>query len=608
VVPFSEILSAQPLPPVINKWLWHPFPETNYRIAIHTFRRFPRNPSHWIPRSIILSTTAEGVSQHWTAVINAAAAAQIHRPRHLLVLINPFGGKKQAVDVYTKHVAPVFDHAGIKSTIRTTQFGGHARSLIIDMPSDELSNYDGVVAVGGDGLFHEIVNGLLSLRSMAVKRTTTDSGSDLYEEQQGQIQLTNSTIDKTSTSINGINNTANGTIVNTNGSSSTSPTTATTTNNNKSTAIPSEISKKAALSSSLRVGHIPAGSTDAVACTLNGTRNAFSAAMRIALGDKVPLDVLRIDAADGTTEFATSMASYGFMGDLMSESESLRWIGPLRYELVGAKMLAANRSYRAKISYLPAEAVSAGSFSKVCGANCEFCLGGRSPEKRSHSSGNLINLNLNGRSPSKNGAKATYYSSENQYNQHNGDHNASENLLGESSGSSGGSGGGMSNGYVSGHTSPTRIQGRRHSPFARHSRLSLTHRQPDWKTVEDDFAGVMLVIMPCRSDKSTAGVARYGHLSDGNIHLVLVRRCSRLQYLRFLLKLSSTGLEPGLHHGGYVEVIPAVAVRVEPVGAQESRWNIDGELLNCAAITAETHRGAIEVFARGIESSGSVGY
>ena len=60
--------------------------------------------------------------------------------------------------------------------------------------------------------------------------------------------------------------------------------------------------------------------------------------------------------------------------------------------------------------------------------------------------------------------------------------------------------------------------------------------------------------MPCR----------YGHLSDGNIHLVMVRRCSRLQYLRFLLKLSSTGLEAG-KLGGYVEVVPAVAVRVEPV-------------------------------------------
>lgn len=32
-----------------------------------------------------------------------------------------------------------------------------------------------------------------------------------------------------------------------------------------------------------------------VACTLNGTRSAFTAAMHIALGDACPLDVLRVD-------------------------------------------------------------------------------------------------------------------------------------------------------------------------------------------------------------------------------------------------------------------------------------------------------------------------
>jgi ceramide kinase len=37
-------------------------------------------------------------------------------------------------------------------------------------------------------------------------------------------------------------------------------------------------------------------------------------------------------------------------------------------------------------------------------------------------------------------------------------------------------------------------------------------------------------------------------------------------------------------------------------GAAESQWNVDGELLGCGAITAEVHRGAIEVFARGVET------
>jgi ceramide kinase len=49
---------------------------------------------------------------------------------------------------------------------------------------------------------------------------------------------------------------------------------------------------------SLRIGHIPAGSTDAAACTLNGTRSAFTAAMHVALGDACPLDVLRVDMGE----------------------------------------------------------------------------------------------------------------------------------------------------------------------------------------------------------------------------------------------------------------------------------------------------------------------
>lgn len=37
---------------------------------------------------------------------------------------------------------------------------------------------------------------------------------------------------------------------------------------------------------SLRLGHIPAGSTDAVAYSINGTRDAMTAALHIALGDR----------------------------------------------------------------------------------------------------------------------------------------------------------------------------------------------------------------------------------------------------------------------------------------------------------------------------------
>ena len=70
----------------------------------------------------------------------------------------------------------------------------------------------------------------------------------------------------------------------------------------------------------------------------------------------------------------------------------------------------------------------------------------------------------------------------------------------------------------------------------------------------------------------------------------MVKKCSRLQYLRFLLTLSSTGLAAGEH--GFFTVVPAVAVHVEPVGARESRWNADGELLPSNHITGAGWGGA----------------
>ena len=59
---------------------------------------------------------------------------------------------------------------------------------------------------------------------------------------------------------------------------------------------------------SLRLAHIPAGSTDAVACTLHGTRAAFTATMHVCLGDSTALDVLRVDTAGGATKFASCIA------------------------------------------------------------------------------------------------------------------------------------------------------------------------------------------------------------------------------------------------------------------------------------------------------------
>ena len=59
----------------------------------------------------------------------------------------------------------------------------------------------------------------------------------------------------------------------------------------------------------------------------------------------------------------------------------------------------------------------------------------------------------------------------------------------------------------------------------------MTSRVP-WKTVRGRFQSVGAAIISCRNDKAPDGMAAYAHLADGNLHLILIRECTRVQYLR----------------------------------------------------------------------------
>jgi sphingosine kinase len=79
--------------------------------------------------------------------------------RHILVLVNPFGGRKKGVQIYETYVAPLFHLAGLQVTLKQTERAMHAFQIARDL---DLGAYDAVVTVSGDGLFHEFINGLMS--------------------------------------------------------------------------------------------------------------------------------------------------------------------------------------------------------------------------------------------------------------------------------------------------------------------------------------------------------------------------------------------------------------------------------------------------------------
>ncbi|KAL1020933.1 hypothetical protein UPYG_G00006590 [Umbra pygmaea] len=80
------------------------------------------------------------------------------RPHRLLVFINPFGGKKQGSHIYQSLVAPLFELAGISCHVVVTERANQARDHIL---KKDLTDFDGVVCVGGDGMFSELLHGVI---------------------------------------------------------------------------------------------------------------------------------------------------------------------------------------------------------------------------------------------------------------------------------------------------------------------------------------------------------------------------------------------------------------------------------------------------------------
>uniref|UniRef100_A0A8C8DW31 Ceramide kinase C-terminal domain-containing protein n=1 Tax=Oryzias sinensis TaxID=183150 RepID=A0A8C8DW31_9TELE len=109
----------------------------------------------------------------------------------------------------------------------------------------------------------------------------------------------------------------------------------------------------------------------------------------------------------------------------------------------------------------------------------------------------------------------------------------------------------------------------------------------------------------CACPRSPKGLSPSAHLADGTADLILVRKCSRLDFFRHLLRHTNT--DDQFDHS-FVEVhrkpgfCPMGSAQTTCIpSAAHSSWNCDGEILHHAAIQVSVHRQLIRLFARGIE-------
>lgn len=487
-VPLSEIIAVQETEdeiPSTNVGKWQKVPQSPAECNQHSFTvsYVERTQKHrWRCSEVTLHCPDRTLCLQWVQAIREQLALFTVRPKRLLVYINPFGGKHRGRRIYEKKVAPIFSRASISTDVIVTERANHARDHL--QTEADLKKYDGVICVGGDGMFSEIMHGLIS-------RTQSDSSVDQDRSEDSLIPC------------------------------------------------------------SLRIGIIPAGSTDCICYATVGSNDPVTSALHIVIGDSQPLDVCSVHSNNIFLRYTVSLLGYGFYGDVLTDSERKRWMGPARYDISGVKTFLSHRYYEGTISFLPAEGTVGTPRDKMqCRSGCNIC-----------------------QPPSE------------------------ESLV-----------------------------------FKDEESISETENKDVWKVIRGKFLAINAVCMSCACPRSPKGLSPSAHLADGTADLILVRKCSRLDFLRHLLR--HTNKNDQFDHS-FVEVYRVRQFRFTPrfedagselelreagnsgpkrffsqicrehpacsCSLELSSWNCDGEILPHAAIQVRVHCQLIKLFARGIE-------
>ncbi|CAL8331990.1 unnamed protein product [Lota lota] len=84
--------------------------------------------------------------------------SEVRRPCRVMLLVNPQSGKGQALALYNGPVQRMLCEAEVPHTLVITERKNHARVLVREA---DLSQWDALVIISGDGLLYEVINGLL---------------------------------------------------------------------------------------------------------------------------------------------------------------------------------------------------------------------------------------------------------------------------------------------------------------------------------------------------------------------------------------------------------------------------------------------------------------
>ena len=94
----------------------------------------------------------------WAERLMEAAYTNVKPYRKLKVLINPVGGPGKALPLFQSRIRPVLEAAGCIMNVTVTTHVNHGLEIAQTLSLEE--GYDAIVCVSGDGMLHEVLNGL----------------------------------------------------------------------------------------------------------------------------------------------------------------------------------------------------------------------------------------------------------------------------------------------------------------------------------------------------------------------------------------------------------------------------------------------------------------
>ncbi|KAL2495102.1 Sphingosine kinase 1 [Forsythia ovata] len=111
-----------------------------------------------VRKSFTLEFSSDSSLRFWTQKLREILDA-LGRPKRLFIFVNPYGGKKSALKIFETEVKPLLNDANIDFIVQETKYQLHAKEVVQDL---DLTKYDGIICVSGDGILVEVVNGLLN--------------------------------------------------------------------------------------------------------------------------------------------------------------------------------------------------------------------------------------------------------------------------------------------------------------------------------------------------------------------------------------------------------------------------------------------------------------